>query len=51
MGKPDDHRIEMLRLLCAPHHNKRSSAQANAAKRARQAQRRRPKPKHPGLIG
>lgn len=51
MGEPDDHRIDMLRLLCAPHHGKRSSEQANAAKNIRQAQRTRAKPRHPGLIG
>lgn len=51
MGAPDDHRLDMLRLLCAHHHGKRTAQQANEAKRARQAQRKRSKPQHPGLIG
>lgn len=50
MGDPSDHHPDMLRLLCPSHHNKRSSEQAVAARRIKQAQRKRAKPKHPGLI-
>lgn len=31
---PDDHRLENLRLLCAGHHARRTSAQGHAAKKA-----------------
>lgn len=49
MGEPDDHRLEMLRLLCEMHHDKRSSAQAAAARRQSVVPRKRPEPKHPGM--
>ncbi len=32
---PDDHSPSNLRLLCSAHHDRRSSAQGNEAKRAR----------------
>lgn len=48
-GHPDDHRLEKLRALCEPHHNRKSSAQGNAARAARAAQRLRPVEPHPGL--
>lgn len=50
MGAPDDHRIEMLRLLCSPHHKRRSSQQANEAKKQRAQARKQPTQPHPGLI-
>lgn len=50
MGEPHDHRIEMLRLLCEPHHDTDSSRRANAAKRLKAQQSRRTPPRHPGLI-
>lgn len=50
IGAPDDHRLDMLRLLCGPHHDHRSALQANAAKRAKAKLRRREAQRHPGLI-
>jgi hypothetical protein len=47
IGDPSDHRDEMLRGLCAWHHGKRTSKQANA-KRKRVTQRY-PKETHPGF--
>lgn len=35
VGDPDDHSLAALRLLCAGHHGRRSSAQGNAAKKAK----------------
>lgn len=46
IGDPDDHTA--LRTLCTWHHAKRTAAQAVAA-RLRNP-RRRPTPRHPGLI-
>ena len=43
-GDKHDHRMEMLRSLCSWHHDRKSSAQGNAAQ-----QRRRPTPQHPGI--
>lgn len=34
IGYRDDHRLVNLRLLCREHHNRRSSAQGNAAQAA-----------------
>lgn len=50
MGAPDDHRQEMLRLLCGPHHRKRTAEQANTARwsKHRAQHTRKPQP-HPGL--
>jgi hypothetical protein len=51
MGPPDDHRIELLRGLCEPHHVRRSGQQGQAAKTARyRAMKFRPKEPHPGFI-
>jgi hypothetical protein len=51
MGPPDDHRIELLRGLCEPHHVRRSASQGQAAKTARyRAMKFRPKEPHPGFI-
>ena len=47
MGAPDDHRDAVLRSLCAWHHRRITSAQANA-KRVRVTQRY-PSEKHPGV--
>lgn len=35
IGDPHDHALKNLRLLCGTHHDRRSSAQGNAARRAR----------------
>jgi hypothetical protein len=48
IGDPHDHSLGNLRLLCSWHHNKRSSAQGNAA-RLRPPPLRRPSEAHPGL--
>jgi len=51
MGPPDDHRIEMMRGLCDPHHRRRSGRQGQAARTAQyRAQKFRPKEPHPGFI-
>jgi hypothetical protein len=50
MGRADDHRIEMLRLLCEQHHDHRTALQANAARWSkRESRKRKPEP-HPGLV-
>lgn len=46
IGDRLDHRLENLQLLCAEHHNLKSSRQGNAAK----PRERRPPEKHPGLL-
>jgi 5-methylcytosine-specific restriction protein A len=50
LGDGNDHRLDNLASLCAPHHA-HESAREGAAARARKYDRRRPKPPHPGLIG
>jgi hypothetical protein len=35
IGDPTDHSLSNLRLLCSHHHDRRSSAQGNAARKAR----------------
>jgi 5-methylcytosine-specific restriction enzyme A len=47
IGRPDDHRDEVLRGLCGPCHRKRSSRQAHIARDRKR--RREPRP-HPGII-
>jgi len=47
IGSPSDHRLEMLRGICEPHHNKRTSEQGNAARSSRRALRLRPAERHP----
>lgn len=49
IGDPNDHSDANLRSLCSPHHDKRSSAQGNAARWAKAIPRARPQPQHPGL--
>lgn len=49
MGNADDHSIELLRGLCGPHHDKRTSRQANEAKRAKRQASMRQAKAHPGL--
>ncbi|WP_199552795.1 HNH endonuclease [Streptomyces sp. N35] len=49
IGNPDDHSLDNLRMLCGPHHRKRTALQARAA-RGPQPSRRRPAEQHPGLI-
>ena len=46
---PDDHRIDSLRSLCAPHHRQVTAQQANAARWSKWQPRKRPQEKHPGL--
>jgi hypothetical protein len=48
IGDPNDHSLENLRLLCSWHHDRKSSAQGNAA-RTRPPSLRRPTEQHPGL--
>jgi hypothetical protein len=50
MGEPWDHRPEMLRGLCHPHHKKRSDAQGRAVKAARRSARFLPIEPHPGFV-
>ena len=47
VGDRHDHRPESLRSLCGWHHDRRSSAQGNAARR--RPSNRRPVEEHPGL--
>lgn len=47
MGDRDDHRLSVLRSLCAWHHGQVSARQGNAARRPVTA--RRPVERHPGL--
>lgn len=49
IGDPQVHSMENLRLLCSWHHDRRSSAQGNAA-RGRPPSLRRPAEKHPGIL-
>jgi 5-methylcytosine-specific restriction endonuclease McrA len=48
IGDPHLHHLSNLRLLCSWHHNKKSSAQGNAA-RLTPPPLRRPSEAHPGL--
>ena len=50
IGAADDHRPEMLRGLCRPHHIKRSGDQGRAAKAMLASRRFRPAEPHPGYI-
>lgn len=45
----DDHGLDNLQALCRYHHARKSSAEGNAAHRARPTQRR-PSEAHPGMI-
>ncbi|MBC9719507.1 hypothetical protein H9Y04_44110 [Streptomyces sp. TRM66268-LWL] len=49
IGNPEDHNLNNLRMLCGPHHRKRTALQAQAA-RGPQSSKRRPVEQHPGLI-
>jgi len=49
IGAAWDHRPEVLRGICSPHHLKRSSAQGNAARSLLRSLRYRPLEKHPGF--
>jgi len=49
LGEPDDHRLEMLATKCGWHHRRKSSAQANAARK--RVTQRFPTEKHPGIRG
>ena len=49
IGDRDDHSLENLQLLCGWHHDRKTSAQGNAARR-RVSQRRAPEA-HPGMLG
>jgi 5-methylcytosine-specific restriction enzyme A len=51
IGPPDDHRIELMRGLCDPHHKRRSGQQGAVARTARyRAMKYRPREPHPGFI-
>jgi hypothetical protein len=50
IGPPGDHRIELLRGLCYPHHKKRSDAQGRAAKAVLASRSRLPREPHPGFV-
>jgi hypothetical protein len=50
IGAADDHRVEMVRGLCRPHHIKRSLDQRLAAKAALRARYFRPAEPHPGFV-
>ena len=50
MGEPDDHRLEMLRLLCEQHHDHKTAVDANKARWTKRPPRQRPAQRHPGLI-
>jgi hypothetical protein len=50
IGSPWDHRLEMLRGICAVHHLKRSSMQGNAARARLRSLRLRPPERHPGYM-
>jgi 5-methylcytosine-specific restriction enzyme A len=47
-GDRDDHRPEVLRALCSWHHDRKSSAEGNAART--RITTKRAKAKHPGLV-
>ncbi|MWA02173.1 HNH endonuclease [Actinomadura sp. LD22] len=49
-GAADDHRVEMLVLLCRRHHAKVTGQQAAEARRRNRIPRNRPAERHPGLI-
>lgn len=49
MGDAWNHQPEFLRGICHTHHVKRTSAQANAAKKLRSSLRYRPAENHPGF--
>jgi 5-methylcytosine-specific restriction enzyme A len=54
MGPPDNHDPALLRAICTLHHRKRTSAQANAARREKLKSNGghfggRPRGKHPGM--
>jgi hypothetical protein len=49
VGASDDHRMEMLRGLCAHHHAIRSARQGAAVRNSMAARRKRPKERHPGF--
>lgn len=49
IGDPADHTLDNLRVLCGPHHRRRTALQARAA-RGEMPTRRRPTEAHPGLI-
>jgi len=50
IGAASDHRPELLRGICRPHHLKRTSGQGNAARAARRGLKRRPVERHPGYL-
>jgi hypothetical protein len=50
MGDPNDHRPEMLRGICTPHHRKRTGEQGRASQAAMRSLRFRPHEPHPGYI-
>lgn len=45
-----DHRPENLASLCGWHHDRKSSAEGNAAQRGRRRTERHPREAHPGLL-
>lgn len=53
IGDPENHSLDNLQALCAPHHQKKSSSAGGRASAMAVNQRiaalRRPKPLHPGL--
>lgn len=49
-GAPDDHRLEMLVLLCHQHHAQITGQQSAQARRAKRKPRQRPPEPHPGLL-
>lgn len=48
INRGDDHTLTNLRALCEPHHNRKSSAEGNTARR--RLTNRRPPERHPGLL-
>lgn len=52
VGSPEDHDLTNLRLLCRPHHSRRTGQQGAAAAKQYYATRtrRRPADEHPGLL-
>lgn len=50
IGDPADHSLENLRLLCGPHHRKRTAIQASEAAKRKRLSRYRPSERHPGLL-
>ena len=49
VGRPDDHRMDMLRLLCEGHHDHRSALQANTARWGKRESRLRKPDVHPSV--